>query len=118
MRRVIASFMLLSMHNGSPINSDSTVARQEQDSLQAARPEAMPDAGTISPDEAPAIAQSPEATAAAGSHGESEIAPAPATSGIGVLIVNLGTPDAPTSVAVRRYLKEFLTDRRVIEKNS
>ena len=118
MRRDIASVMLLPMNNGSPISSDSTVARQEPDPLQAERPEAMPDAGTISPDEAPAIAQSPEATAAAGSHGESEIAPAPATSGIGVLIVNLGTPDAPTSVAVRRYLKEFLSDRRVIEKNS
>src|SRR6266581_4159389 len=38
--------------------------------------------------------------------------------GIGVLIVNLGTPDAPTPAAVRRYLKEFLTDPRVIEKDS
>src|SRR5438045_45249 len=37
---------------------------------------------------------------------------------IGVLIVNLGTPDAPTPAAVRRYLKEFLTDPRVIEKDS
>jgi ferrochelatase len=34
---------------------------------------------------------------------------------IGVLIVNLGTPDAPTPAAVRRYLAEFLSDRRVIE---
>jgi ferrochelatase len=42
----------------------------------------------------------------------------PAASGIGVLIVNLGTPDAATPAAVRRYLKQFLTDRRVIEKNS
>ena len=38
--------------------------------------------------------------------------------GIGVLLVNLGTPDAPTPEAVRRYLKQFLTDPRVIEKNS
>jgi ferrochelatase len=30
----------------------------------------------------------------------------------------LGTPDAPTPAAVRRYLKEFLTDRRVIERDS
>jgi ferrochelatase len=43
---------------------------------------------------------------------------AASATGIGVLIVNLGTPDAPTPVAVRRYLKEFLTDRRVIEKDS
>jgi ferrochelatase len=34
---------------------------------------------------------------------------------VGVLIVNLGTPDAPTPAAVRRYLGEFLTDPRVVE---
>ena len=34
---------------------------------------------------------------------------------IGVLLVNLGTPDAPTPSAVRRYLAEFLSDRRVVE---
>ena len=34
---------------------------------------------------------------------------------IGVLLVNLGTPDAPSPAAVRRYLKEFLWDRRVVE---
>ena len=34
---------------------------------------------------------------------------------IGVLVVNLGTPDAPTPRAVRRYLAEFLSDRRVVE---
>lgn len=34
---------------------------------------------------------------------------------VGVLLVNLGTPDAPTPSAVRRYLKEFLSDRRVVE---
>ncbi|RMD88019.1 MAG: ferrochelatase [Alphaproteobacteria bacterium] len=33
----------------------------------------------------------------------------------GVLLVNLGTPDAPTPRAVRRYLREFLGDRRVVE---
>lgn len=32
-----------------------------------------------------------------------------------VLLVNLGTPDAPTPAAVRRYLREFLSDRRVVE---
>jgi protoporphyrin/coproporphyrin ferrochelatase len=42
----------------------------------------------------------------------------PAASGIGVLLVNLGTPDAAEPAAIRRYLKEFLTDPRVIEKNS
>ena len=34
---------------------------------------------------------------------------------IGVLIVNLGSPDAPTPAAVRRYLREFLSDPRVVE---
>lgn len=34
---------------------------------------------------------------------------------VGVLLVNLGTPDAPTPAAVRRYLKQFLWDRRVVE---
>lgn len=34
---------------------------------------------------------------------------------VGVLLVNLGTPDAPTTPAVKRYLKQFLSDRRVVE---
>ncbi|MEE9433692.1 MAG: ferrochelatase [Sphingorhabdus sp.] len=34
---------------------------------------------------------------------------------IGVLLVNLGTPDAPTTSAVRCYLKQFLSDPRVVE---
>lgn len=33
----------------------------------------------------------------------------------GILLVNLGTPDAPDRAAVRRYLKEFLWDPRVVE---
>jgi ferrochelatase len=36
-------------------------------------------------------------------------------SNIGVLLINLGTPDAPTARAVRCYLAEFLSDPRVIE---
>jgi protoporphyrin/coproporphyrin ferrochelatase len=53
--------------------------------------------------EAPAV----DATAAA---------PAPASAAkIGVLLVNLGTPDAADAESVRRYLKEFLSDPRVIE---
>jgi ferrochelatase len=38
-----------------------------------------------------------------------------ATGGIGVLLVNLGTPDEPSPRAVKRYLGEFLSDRRVVE---
>ena len=36
---------------------------------------------------------------------------------IGVLLVNLGTPSAPTYFAVQRYLREFLSDRRVIDNS-
>lgn len=40
----------------------------------------------------------------------------PVTSGkIGLLVVNLGTPDAPDTKSVKRYLAEFLSDRRVVE---
>ena len=35
----------------------------------------------------------------------------------GVLLVNLGTPDSTNWWDVRKYLKEFLSDRRVIEVN-
>ena len=34
---------------------------------------------------------------------------------VGVLLVNLGTPDAPDAKSVKRYLGEFLSDRRVVE---
>ncbi|GGB29367.1 ferrochelatase [Sphingomonas metalli] len=34
---------------------------------------------------------------------------------IGVLLMNLGTPDAPDARSVKRYLAEFLSDRRVVE---
>lgn len=42
----------------------------------------------------------------------------PASAGrIGILLVNLGTPDATDYLSMRRYLKEFLSDPRVIEEN-
>ncbi len=37
------------------------------------------------------------------------------TRGLGILIIQLGTPDAPTAEALRPYLKQFLGDPRVIE---
>lgn len=43
--------------------------------------------------------------------------PAPAGGRVGVLLVNLGTPDGTDFRSMRRYLKEFLSDRRVIETN-
>ena len=42
--------------------------------------------------------------------------PEPLTrSRVGVVLVNLGTPEAPTAPAIRKYLREFLSDPRVIE---
>lgn len=42
--------------------------------------------------------------------------PGPRSPGpVGVLLINLGTPDAPEAGAIRRYLAEFLSDQRVIE---
>ncbi len=33
----------------------------------------------------------------------------------GILLTNLGSPDAPTPSALRRYLREFLSDPRIVE---
>ena len=112
--------MQLPMNNETPIATDGALARQETSPVPAEDRETIPGGGIGAPDEAPAIAPSPETASApaVSTPGETTVAPAPATGGIGVLIVNLGTPDAPTPAAVRRYLKEFLSDRRVIEKNS
>lgn len=46
---------------------------------------------------------------------EPEDHPTVKTGKIGVLLVNLGTPEAPTAKALRPYLKQFLSDRRIIE---
>src|SRR5215831_16418806 len=61
------------------------------------------------------VAMSETAALAAVSPAPSSPDPAPA--GIGVLLVNLGTPEATDAESVRRYLKEFLADKRVIEEN-
>ena len=44
--------------------------------------------------------------------------PRVASGTVGVLLSNLGTPDATDATSVRRYLREFLNDKRVIEENS
>jgi protoporphyrin/coproporphyrin ferrochelatase len=72
------------------------------------------------PEESPltSATASAEVASAASQADATTVEAAPATSAIGVLLVNLGTPEAADAPAVRRYLKEFLTDKRVIEKNS
>jgi ferrochelatase len=57
-----------------------------------------------------------DAPAAAKAHRPSDHPPVDAGR-IGVLLVNLGTPDATDYWSMRRYLAEFLSDRRVIEEN-
>jgi protoporphyrin/coproporphyrin ferrochelatase len=107
------------MNKGPPISTNGALARHEANVRPA--DEAAPGDATIPSADAPTIAQAAEpepASPPVSAPGEPANAPAPATTGVGVLIVNLGTPDAPTPVAVRRYLKEFLTDPRVIEKDS
>jgi len=37
------------------------------------------------------------------------------SSATGILITNLGTPDAPTKIALKKYLKQFLSDPRLVE---
>src|SRR5580765_5790054 len=39
----------------------------------------------------------------------------PTSPRVGVILLQLGTPSAPTTSAVRRYLREFLSDRRVVD---
>ena len=46
---------------------------------------------------------------------QSKLAPGIAPERVGVLLVNLGTPDTADAPGVRVYLKEFLSDPRVIE---
>ncbi len=86
----------------------AATAAAEPAAEQAAAAEPAPSiAPSLASEAAPAAATAP-----------AEPASAPATPGIGVLLVNLGTPDACDPPAVRRYLKEFLSDPRVIENNS
>jgi ferrochelatase len=58
------------------------------------------------------------ADAAAGALGKAPAVGFADAAPVGVLLVNLGAPDAPRAWAVRRYLRQFLSDRRVIEKDT
>jgi ferrochelatase len=100
-----------------------TVAEAAKPAPDVAAPVAdAPVADAPAPPPEPAPPQDQPAVAADGS----VAAPSPATPseparverGIGVLLVNLGTPDAANATSVRRYLRQFLSDPRVIEKQS
>jgi ferrochelatase len=95
--------------------SDVQTVPETETTAKPSPPELSPEepaaaARTEAPAETPPVAEgsTPVANTAA--------APEKVERGIGVLLVNLGTPDAPDAAAVRRYLKQFLTDPRVIEK--
>jgi protoporphyrin/coproporphyrin ferrochelatase len=85
-------------------------ASQESAQEPAHQPAQEPVPVTVA-EAAPPIAPSPASAAPAA-------AAEPASPGIGVLLVNLGTPEAATPAAVRKYLQEFLTDKRVIENDT
>jgi protoporphyrin/coproporphyrin ferrochelatase len=91
-----------------------TVPHDSESPPAAATDEAAPAVTPQPPSPPPAVAPPVKPAAETGATGK----PAAGEHGIGVLLVNLGTPDAADPPAVRRYLKEFLTDPRVIEKNS
>src|SRR5919109_3759252 len=48
-------------------------------------------------------------------HHSSLVTRHPSLTSVGVLLLQLGTPDAPTPSALRRYLRQFVSDPRVIE---
>ena len=114
---------------GAVASSVDSLAIAPAASLAIAPASSLPMAPADSLKIAPPLAAAPAvdvvASAAAAPPADKPVAAAgpsdetvPVAGGIGVLLVNLGTPDAPTPAAIRSYLKEFLTDRRVIEKDS
>jgi protoporphyrin/coproporphyrin ferrochelatase len=87
-----------------------------EDAAPAAPAPAAPAPAAQAPAAQAPAAQAPAQGSAQGSAQEPAAEPVrPAAARIGVLLVNLGTPDAADAAAVRKYLEEFLTDPRVIE---
>ena len=96
--------------NDSPPNSKSEGEATAAAALSADAAPSAPTLQLVEAEPAPSMVPASDAGAAG-------VAPLAAAE-IGVLLVNLGTPDAADAKAIRRYLKEFLTDPRVIEKKS
>jgi len=106
------------MNNGPLITGNADISQQ---SLEPADAPSVNETSPVTGDGFVTPASSPVApspSAEPPSNQGAIVQAMPSTTGIGVLIVNLGTPDAPTPAAVRRYLKQFLTDERVIERDS
>src|SRR5262249_46047476 len=103
------------VNNETPVITNDPLAREQTLPSQSDDSGASPISESTATAEAPPVAPSASPGSAPDA---SATPPAPGSSDIGELIVKLGTPDPPTPEAVRRYLKEFLTDPRVIEKNS
>jgi protoporphyrin/coproporphyrin ferrochelatase len=106
-----------------PASNEATASQPTPESVPEPTPESAPEAKpTIAPAPASEPVQAAVAAASAASAVAAEIDTAPdaeaTTAGIGVLLVNLGTPEAATPAAVRKYLQEFLTDKRVIENDT
>jgi ferrochelatase len=97
-----------------PETVDETTAKPAPAELPREEPAVI--AHGEAPAETPSVAEGSAPGAHAAAAPETAAAPEKVEHGIGVLLVNLGTPDAPDAKAVRRYLKQFLTDPRVIEK--
>ena len=103
-----------------PESAGETTAKPSLPELPPEQPAATAhaEAPAVTPPAAESSEQASNAAATPEAAAAPEIAATPekVEHGIGVLLVNLGTPDAPDAKAVRRYLKQFLTDPRVIEK--
>ena len=99
-----------------PETAGETTAKPLLPELPPGEPIATARAETPPAVESSAPTSNTAATSEAAAAPITEAAPEKVERGIGVLLVNLGTPDAPDAKAVRRYLKQFLTDPRVIEK--
>jgi ferrochelatase len=103
-----------------PVAQNPAVLPREAEPIPAASPEPAPPIAPVPPSEPgkTSEAAAAPATRAAATSAAAPAAVAPVSAGIGVLLVNLGTPEAATPAAVRKYLQQFLTDKRVIEKDS
>jgi ferrochelatase len=97
-------------------NADAAVVEKSPPVVAPVTESVLVPAAAPASDLPPGIAKRPVVASVVNASGADVVTQA--VPGIGILLVNLGTPDAPTPEAVRRYLKEFLTDRRVIEKES